>query len=101
MKQALKNAKLRYCLPLLIFLVYTLTLKGQHDQTQLKDKIKPGKRQAILILSNGEKVELSATDSLNYTQSVSPIHKVDSSQYWAPVHNKGKKPIIHQQSTAN
>ncbi|MBS2211717.1 hypothetical protein KEM09_09900 [Carboxylicivirga mesophila] len=99
MKQAVKKTKLRYCLPLLIFLVYTLTLKGQHDQTQLKDKIKPGKRQATLILSNGQKVELSATDSLNYTQSVSPIHKVDSSQYSAPVH-KGNKPFIQQQSTA-
>ncbi|MCT4586243.1 MAG: hypothetical protein N4A71_00320 [Carboxylicivirga sp.] len=33
-----------------------------------KEGIKPGKRKAVLILSDGRKIELNATDTLNYSK---------------------------------
>ncbi len=43
-----------------------------------KDGIKPGKRKAVLILSDGRKVELSACDSLNYSNNSTWVLKNDS-----------------------
>ncbi len=54
-------------------LIFGLQAYGQHDNTQKENKIKPGKRQATLILSDGRKVELSASDSLDYTDQFKPM----------------------------
>lgn len=78
MKQTVKKAQVHYSFALFLLLSNSLTLNGQQDKTQQQHKIEPGKRQATLILSNGQKVELSATDSLNYTHTKSPANKVDS-----------------------
>lgn len=55
---------------LILLIMSTFSMSAQVDESKKKNKcIKPGKRQAVLILSNGEQVKLNQNDSLNYSQT--------------------------------
>jgi len=49
-----------------------------YQDSMLADGIKAGKRKAILVLANGEKIELSKTDTLVYSGASTVIISVDS-----------------------
>lgn len=70
-----------YLLPLMVFqLVLCINASAQQDKNSKKDEIKPGKRQAILILSDGKTIQLSEQDSLNYTTQLKSTVQKDSTQ---------------------
>ena len=64
-----------------------------------KEGIKPGKRKAVLILSDGSKIELNATDSLNYTrQSVESLSQKSNSKGEKPSPNDKTQSISPQKA---
>jgi hypothetical protein len=63
---------------LVLFLVFGININGQPKEYTNNDGIKPGKRKAVLILSDGRTIELSASDSLNHSQQNKFITKADT-----------------------
>jgi hypothetical protein len=69
----------RFYLPLIIIQL-TLYLSASAQQDKKPDKIKPGKRQAVLILSDGTTIQLTENDSLDYTSQINVSVQKDSIQ---------------------
>ncbi|WP_430817931.1 hypothetical protein [Carboxylicivirga sp. N1E11] len=56
-------------------------MMAKTEQKKENDTIQPGKRQAILILSDGTKVNLTASDTLNYYHATEKHAKIDSTMH--------------------
>ncbi|WP_430816620.1 hypothetical protein [Carboxylicivirga sp. RSCT41] len=64
----------------LLCLSLRIDVVAQQKSNKEEEGIKPGKRKAVLILSDGRTIELSANDSLNYSKEKELISKSDSTK---------------------
>ncbi|WP_439184577.1 hypothetical protein [Carboxylicivirga taeanensis] len=53
---------------------------SQEEKKEKKNSIQPGKRQAVLVLSNGNQVQLTANDSLDYSKPDKHFSTIDTTQ---------------------
>ncbi|MBK3516327.1 hypothetical protein [Carboxylicivirga marina] len=75
----------------LLLLSFGLSTSAQLNKDKKGDGIKPGKRQAVLVLSDGRTIVLSANDSLNYSNKDKFKSAPDSLKAF-PLSNATKKP---------
>ncbi len=89
--------RLWFPLFIVLHLIIGHNVSAQQDKDKKKNVIKPGKRQAVLILSDGSTIQLSANDSLNYTEPMKSVTRQDSTcpkcgEFIAPKANNTTKP---------
>jgi len=76
-KQTVKYRPLTKLVLTCTLTLFSLNILAQNKYDNKKEIITPGKRQAVLILSDGSRVKLSANDSLNYS-TLNEIQITDS-----------------------
>ncbi|MCG8581523.1 MAG: hypothetical protein MI866_16480 [Bacteroidales bacterium] len=75
---------------IILCLSLSLEVVAQKKEKKGNEGIKPGKRKAVLILSDGRTIQLSANDSLNYSKEKELISKSDTTNTKPFTRNENK-----------